>query len=412
MGKYDLIVGIDVGTAKICSVIAEAQNGEIQLLGTGVAPSRGLKKGVVVNLSETINSIKQSLDLAEKHSKTSVNSAFVSLGGAYVRSQNTSGKTDVRNRSGEINLEDIQRAVSDARKLEFPKNYQLIHGLTQSFTVDDQQGIVDPIGMFGSRLGVNLHLVVNASAVVQNIVNAINKANVAVDALVLQQLASAEAILSEDEKDLGTFVIDIGGGTTDIAAYSQGAIWHSEVLPMGGNLITKDIAITLKTPLAEAENLKKEVGSVYPESVPPEEFVEVSEVGSSRPRTVSRCQLCQIIQARCDQILQMIAKIVVKTGLNTDLMTGVVLTGGGALMDGLTDRVEQFLQMRARIGYPINLVDQNDESYHPSYATALGLLRYANDLRNRENKGYSSVLTPARQAKTGRMKNWIVEKIG
>lgn len=413
MGKYDLIVGIDVGTAKICSVIAEAQSGEIQLLGTGVAPSRGLKKGVVVNLSETINSIKQSLDLAEKHSETSVESAFVSLGGAYVRSQNSSGQTEVRNRSGEIDADDIRRAVSDARQLKFPENYQLIHVLTQNFTVDGQEGIVDPIGMFGSCLGVNLHVVVNASAVVRNIVQAINKADVAVEALVLQQLASAEAILSEDEKDLGTFVIDIGGGTTDIAAYSQGSIWHSEVLPMGGHLITKDIAITLKTPVAEAENLKIEVGSVYPESIPHEEFVEVSEVGSARRRTVSRRQLCQVIQARCDQILKSIAEIVAKTGLNTDLMTGVVLTGGGALMDGLADRVEQFLQMPARIGYPLNLVNQDDESYHPSYATALGLLRYANDLRNRKDNGYSAIMAaPSQPAKRGRMTNWIVEKIG
>src|SRR5690606_17236184 len=226
--KRRLLAGIDVGTTKICATIAELDDKNIEILGTGLSPSRGLSKGIVVNLSETIESVRDSLEQAEKQSDTVVESAFVSVGGTFLRSVNSSGRTEVKGKNGEVTLEDIGRAVADAQRFDIPEEYEIIHVLTQSFKLDGHNGIINPVGMTGRNLSVNLHLVLNAAAVVQNIVNAINKAGVVVNGVVMQQLASAEAVLTEDEKELGTILVDIGGGTTDVAAYVQGSIRHSQ----------------------------------------------------------------------------------------------------------------------------------------------------------------------------------------
>lgn len=413
--KKLLLAGIDIGTTKICTTVAQAEDHQIRILGTGWSVSRGLKKGVVANLSETIDSIKASLEKAEKQSQTTIESAYVSIGGAHIRGINRSGKTEIRSKNAEVTAEDVTRALAEARSFEIPEEWEIIHELTQSFTLDGQEGIIDPLGMSGRNLSVNLHVVLNASAVVQNIVNAVNKAGVLAGGVVMQQLASAEAILSEDEKELGTVVVDIGGGTTDIAVYSQGAIWHTEVLPLGGNLITKDIAIGLKAPIQEAELLKKEVASVFPSSVPPEEVIEVSEVGTGRKRTVSRRLLCQIVQARCDEMLNAIAEIVRRAGVQPELITGVVLTGGGSLLDGLVERAEQIFEMPARIGYPINVVSRDEDIFHPAYCTGLGLLRYAKEIQ-----GHSVATAVQKEEKTRRareqkktewVKNWLYERI-
>ncbi len=413
MKKHSLVAGIDVGTTKICSTIAQIDNGEIRILGNGWSPSRGLKKGTVINLSWTIDSIKASLEQAEKQSDTVFESAFVSIGGAYLQSINCSGKADVRGKNGEIIVEDIERAITNAQSFELPEDYEIIHVLTQNFNLDGQEGVVNPLGMNGRWLSVNLHIVLNASAIVQNIVNAVNKAGVIVNGVVMQQLASAEATLSPDEKELGTIVVDIGGGTTDIVVYSQGGIWHSETLPMGGNLITKDIAIGLKAPLDEAEQLKKETGSMFPESAAEEELIEVEEVGTGRRRTLPRRLLCGIVQARCDEILHAVAEVIRKVGVQSDLITGIVLTGGGSLLDGLPERAEQILNMPVRLGYPINLVSNRDEVFHPAYCTALGLLKYGREIQSdglsydkQKNKGIRE------QKKTEWLKDWIFERIG
>ncbi len=410
--RKELIAGIDVGTTKICSVIAQAENGGLRLLGTGTAPSKGLRKGIVVNLSETIQSLKTSLEMAEERSQTVVESAYVSVGGAYIRGLNSAGETPIKGRNGQIDEEDVERAVSMARELKIPENYEIIHVLTQNYCLDGQEGIVNPLGMFGRHLSVKLHLVLNASAIVQNIVNAVNKANVIVDGVVMQQLASAESTLTEDEKELGALLVDIGGGTTDVAVYSQGSVWHSEVLPLGGNLITKDLAIGLKAPLQEAEQIKKDLGTVFPESVPAEEVVEVGEVGTGRRKTLPRRQICEIIRARCDEILESVAEISRKVGLNRNLVTGVVLTGGGSLLDGLADRAEQALQMPVRIGYPINVARREDDVFHPAYSTALGLLKYASEIHDPILEAGPRSLSPTRpRARAQWVRNWLLEKI-
>jgi len=410
--KKKLVAGIDVGTTKICSTCARTENHKIEILGTGWAPSRGLKKGIVVNLSETVESIRASLEEAEKQSQMVIESAYVSVGGAYIRGINSTGETEVHGKAGEITRDDVNRAVTAATSLDVGEDYQVIHVLTRDFNVDGHEGVVDPLGMNGRHLSVSMHLVLNASSVVNNIVNAINKAGVLVNGVVMQQLASAEAVLSSDEKELGTVLVDIGGGTTDIAVYNQGSIWHSVVLPLGGDLITKDIAIGLKAPLEEAEQLKRSVGSVFPESVPAEELIEVSEVGSGSRRTLSRRRLCQIIQARCDEIIKGVETTIRQVGVQKELVTGVVMTGGGSLLDGMTDRTEQMLGMSVRVGYPVNVLSHDHSAFHPAYSTSLGLLRYTQNVASPVvAKPVAMRGTRSRDTRV-RVRNWLLEKIG
>jgi cell division protein FtsA len=410
--KKWLLTGIDVGTTKICSVIARERGERIEVLGTGWSSSNGLKKGVVVNLSETVSSVKRSLEQAEEEAQSLIESAYVSVGGSFTRSLNRSGKTEVRGKNGQVTAEDINRAVTEARKMELLPDYQIIHALTQTFSLDEQTEVVNPLGMVGRSLTVNLHLVSNASAVVQNIVNSINKADVVVTGVVMQQLASAEAVLTSDEKELGSILIDIGGGTTDIAIYRNGYICHSEVVPMGGSLITKDIAIGLKAPLDEAEEIKKTMGALFSDDVPEEEIVEVSEVGTGRRRALSRRLLCQIVEARCDEILRSIAAAVQKSEMQSDLITGAVLTGGTSLLEGLIERAEQILEIPVRLGCPSGFVAPNEEIFHPAYSTALGLLRQARQAQDSETTEITrSALLARPKATTERIKNWVVSRI-
>ena len=412
MAKKLTVAGIDVGTTKICSCIAEISDSRIEVIGVGWSPSKGLKKGIVVNLSETIRSVKESLVSAEEEAGIVVDSAFISAGGRFLRSANTAAQTEVRGKNGRVAPDDVNRAVLAAQDIDLPSDYQVIHVLTQGFSLDEQEGILDPLGMSGNRLAVKLHLVFNASAVVQNIVNAINKADVVVKGVVMQQLASAEAVLTEDEKELGTVVVDIGGGTTDISVYSSGSIWHSEVLPMGGSLITKDIAIGLRSPLQDAERLKIELGTVYPGTVPEEELIEISEMGSGKAQSYSRRLLCQIVEARCDEILDATQKILRRAGVQLDLISGVVLTGGGAMMHGFVERAQEMFQSPVRLGIPVAFESRNPSVFHPAYATALGLLRYAQNVRDTDMARITRPLGPNRpKAATERLKNWIFERI-
>lgn len=411
--KFSL-AGIDVGTTKICTTISRIDGDQIEVLGTGWAPSRGLKKGIVINLSETVESVRTSLKEAEKQANSVVEAAYVSVGGSFIRGVNCTGEAEIRSKSGEVTPEDIARAIQHARALDLPDEADIIHVLTRSFVLDGQSDIMNPLGMSGRHLEVHLHLVLNASAVVQNIVNAINKAGVVVNGVVMQQLASAEAVLTGDEKELGSVLIDIGGGTTDIAVFQNGSICHSEVLPLGGSLITKDIAIGLKAPLQEAEHLKRQAGNVFPADVPEEEIIEVGEVGTGRSRRLPRRLLCQILQARCDEILQNTARVMKKTGVDSDLITGVVLTGGGSLLEGLLDRAEEMLDLPVRLGYPVNVVPRHADICHPAYSTCLGLLKYAREIHAEEVTGQTVAVleASARRPARERIMTWVLEKIG
>ena len=406
------VVGVDVGTTKICSIIARPDQDEIRVSGVGVSPSTGLKKGVVVNLTETIESVKRSLDQAERNAQVGVESVFVSLGGIHAQGLNRSGKTEVKGRTGEIDEEDIGRALTDAKSIQLPRGYEIVHMLTQSFTVDGQGHTKDPLGLVGRRLSVNLHLVLNAAAALQNVVNAVNRVGVGVNGVVMHQLAAAEAVLTRDEKELGVILLDIGGGTTDFAFYRMGSIWESAVLPIGGDLITKDIAIGLKVTLEEAERLKKQQGTVFPERVDPEAVLEVREIGSGRTGTLLYRDLCAVIQARCQEILMEVRKLVDGIHMRREMLTGAVITGGGALLDGLAEQAEEILEMPARVGYPIPMESNTDLALDPTHATALGLLRYGLDMHGASSaNGAGSMLTDAPGAKRRGLVNWLLSKI-
>lgn len=405
------LVGVDVGTTKICSVIARIQEDGFRVSGVGVAPSTGLKKGVVVNLTETIDSVTRSLDQAERDARVGVDSVYVSVGGVYVQGLNRSGKAEIRSKTGEIDKEDISRALADAKSIQLPRHYEIIHMLTQGFTVDGQEHTKDPLGLVGRRLSVNLHLVLNAGAALQNVVNAVNKVGVGVNGVVMQQLASAEAVLSEDEKELGVILLDIGGGTTDFAFYRLGSVWESAVLPIGGDLITKDIAIELRVSLEEAERLKKEHGTVFPERVDSEAVLEIREIGTGRARTLPYRDLCQVIQARCREILSEVQTLVDRIH-RKEMLTGVVLTGGGALLDGLAEQAEEILQMPARVGYPMPMESDRELAFDPSHATALGLIRYALDMHGvGSGNGAGTMLPEASKSRRGGLMNWFLRKI-
>jgi cell division protein FtsA len=292
--------------------------------------------------------------------------------------------------------------------------------LTQSFSLDGQDGIADPVGLNGKQLSVDLHVVLNANAVVENMVNVINRAGIVVRGVVMQPLASAEAVLTEDEKELGTVLVDIGGGTTDISVYSQGSIWHSQVLPLGGSLITKDIAIGLKVALSEADEIKCKLGNACSGAVPEEEVVEIREMGTGRLRTVSRRLLSQIIEARCDEILVSVGKVIRHAGVQSELTSGVVLTGGGSLLHGIVERAQQILDIPVRIGHPLEFGGGKDVPWDPTHSTSLGLLKYARDFQEAHSRKASK---PAFRTKAkvtrewglnwplDRLWNWIFEKV-
>ena len=406
------LVGVDVGTTKICSVIARIEQDGFRVSGVGVTPSAGLKKGVVVNLTETIESVRRSLNQAEQDAHVGVDSVFVSVGGVHVQGLNRSGKTEIKSDTGEVDKEDMNRAFADAKSIQVPAGYEIIHMLTQGFTVDGQGHTKDPLGLVGRRLSVNLHLVLNASAALQNVVNAVNRVGVGVNGVVMQQLASAEAVLSEDEKELGVILLDIGGGTTDFAFYRLGSIWESAVLPIGGDLVTKDIAIGLKVTLEEAERLKKDQGTVFPERVDAETVLEIREIGTGQPRTLLYRDLCRVIQARCQEILLEVRKLVDGIHIRREMLTGVVLTGGGAQMDGLAEQAEEILEMPARVGYPMPMASEKELAFDPSHATALGLVRYAKDVHGPgSGNGVGTMFSEPARAKRGGLMNWFLSKI-
>lgn len=398
------VASIDLGTTKICVCIGRLDGHDIEILGTGWQPSSGLRKGVVANLSETAKSVKACLEQAEREAENVVESAYVSVGGTYLRGVNTTGEVEVRGKGNCVFAEDISRAVAEADPKDIPEGYEILHKLTQGFALDGHGGIDEPIGMTGNHLAVKMHVVLNASAVIQNIANTINQANVVVNGVVMQQLAAAEAVLTQDEKELGTVLVDIGGGTTDISVYNRGSIWHSEVLPMGGALITKDLAIGLKAPLQDAEEIKIALGSVFPAEVPDEEIIEIREMGSDRQRVISRRLVCQIIEARSSEILKSIKNSLAKAKVRPKLISGVVLTGGGSLLHGLREQAQNTLGVEVRLGYPIHFRTKNEEILNPSYATALGLVRYARDIHQdpSEKPGWSGLK---------KIKTWLMGKI-
>jgi cell division protein FtsA len=369
-----IVTGLDLGTTKVCAVIGEVTPTGVDVIGIGQHPARGLRKGVIVNVEATVEAIKRAVADAEQMAGIEVDAVYASVGGGHLRGINSQGVVAVQGRTREVTPADVARAVEAARAISLPPDRGILHALTQGFTVDDQDGIREPVGMLGSRLGVAVHLVTGAVTAVQNAVRSVNRAGLTVEDVVLQALASAESVLTPDERDLGVLLIDVGGGTTDVAVFRDGAVWHTAVIPLGGDHITNDIAVGLRTPAADAEELKKVYGCAQAGLVLEEETVEVPSIAGRKPRVLSRQTLARIIQARVEEILTLVARSVTEAGLDDAATAGVVVTGGAAIMEGVPELAETIFDLPVRRGIPKWVGGLYEQVESPMLATAVGLV--------------------------------------
>lgn len=376
MPKGNATVGLDIGTSKVCVVIGEeGDDGQIEIVGVGCTPSNGLRKGVVVNIDSTIKAIEGAISEAELMAGIDVNSCYVGIGGSHIKGLNSHGVIAI-SRGREVSQSDINRVIDAAKAVAIPLDREIIHILPQQYIIDGQDGIKDPIGMSGVRLEVETHIVTGAIASAQNIVKSVNRAGLGVEEIVLMPLACSNAVLSKDEKELGAVLVDIGGGTTNIAVFIEGSIWHTEVLSIGGNNVTKDISVGLRTPIAEAERLKVEEGCALVSMVSSEEEVEVIGVGGRKNRSIPRQVLAEIIEARMEEIFNLINREIRMTGYENLISTGIVLTGGGAMLEGISELAERIFDRPIRIGVPQGIGGLVDTVNDPTYTTAVGLVFY------------------------------------
>jgi cell division protein FtsA len=367
----NLIVGLDIGTTKICVIVAERTENGVDVVGIGTHPSRGLRKGVVVDIDATVDSIKHAVEEAELMADCEITSVFAGIAGGHIRGFNSHGVVAVKDR--EVRDGDVKRVIDAAKAVAIPMDREVIHVIPQEFIIDDQDGIREPLGMSGVRLEAKIHIVTAAVTSAQNIVKCANKAGLNVIDIVLEPLASAEASLAEDERELGVCLIDMGGGTTDLAVFADGAIKHTSVLGLGGYHISNDIAVGLRTPFEEAERIKKKFGVAAARYLSCDDVISVPSVGGRRPRQVSRKILCEIIEPRVDEILSLARQSLVKAGLEDRIPSGVVLTGGCSALEGLQELAEEIFEAPVRMGVPSRIGGLQDVVRSPMYATGVGL---------------------------------------
>ncbi len=379
MPKSDrYIVGLDIGTTNISCVVAEMQDDRsIHVVGLGGAPSRGLRKGVVVNLDATVRAVKQALEEAELMAGVSIESATLGIAGGHIRSFNSRGVVAVSSRDRTVGQDDVDRVMEAARAVSIPQDREILHVLAQEFVLDDQRGIASPIGLVGGRLEANVHIITAASTAVQNLVTCANRAGVEVRDTVLEQLAIAEAVLTDDERELGVALIDVGGGTTDLAIFENGSIWHTGVLPVGGDHFSNDLAVGLRAPIPDAEKLKRKYGCALSSMVEQDEPIEVPSVGGGKPRLLSRQVMAEILQPRAEEIFQLLHEEVTRAGFDKSLNAGVVLTGGGSLLPGVLEVAEQIFDLPVRHGQPTGAEGlMMEPQAGPIHATAVGLAAF------------------------------------
>src|SRR5437867_8547960 len=381
MGRKEKhIVGLDIGSTKVCTLIAAARESGLEPIGIGIAESKGVKNGAVVNIEANVESIKKSVAEAEAMACCEVETVYVGLAGPHIKSFNSRGVTSIPTRTREINSDDVRRVIETARAVALSPDREIIHILPQEFTVDDQCGIGDPLGMVGTRLEVNVHIVTSSTTAAQNIVTAVNRSGLLVRDTVLESIAVGEAILTEDEKELGCVVVDIGGGKTNMAIYHHGAVRHTVVVPLGGELFTNDIAVGLRTSIPEAERLKREHACALASMIEKDKVFEVTGVGSRHPRAVAQPVLSDILQPRAEEIVQIVRNEIRSAGYERQAGAGVVLTGGGAMLRGFADLAEDMLDLPVRIGMPAgfgeSLLEKMPRLMGPELATVTGLVLY------------------------------------
>lgn len=377
MGKEEMLVGLDIGTKKVCTVIGElGENDQIEIIGMGTAPSLGVKKGIIIDLEQAIQSVKQSIENSERMAGARINSAFVSISGSHISSVNSKGVIAISGEVPEVTEKDIEKVIGAAKAGIISSDKELIHTLSREFVVDGQSGITDPLGMVGARLECKVHIITGSNTAVQNLIKCIEGAGICIDEVIFGALASSNVVLSDAEKELGSILIDVGAGTTEIAIFIEEALVHSAVLPVGGNHITNDLAIGLRTTLEEAEKIKIKYGSAIENSVSPEGSVEVSSLDGKNKYPVSRKYLVEIIEPRVSEIFSLIRNEVRRSGYYDMLSAGVTITGGTSLLPGIVEISEKILNLPSRIGKPHYEGELADMVNVPEYSTALGLLSY------------------------------------
>ena len=372
------LVGVDVGTSKIAAIVGEVMDDNgLDIIGVGVAEARGIRRGAVVNLEAAVESIKRAIEEAELTAGVEIDTVHLGLSGAHAKAFNSRGVVAVAGKNREITREDVHRAIDAAKAVALPNGREILHVLPQDFVVDEQDGIGAPVGMTGTRLEVNVHVVTGSASSTQNIVACVNRAGAAVADTVLEQLAAAEAVLTHDEKELGVALVDMGAGTTDFAIFERGSVWHTGVVALGGGHFTNDIAVGLRTPIPEGEKTKRRSGCALSAMIDEDETIEVASVGGRKPRIMSRRILSEILQPRAEEIFHLLWDEVRRAGYERSLNSGIVLTGGGAILDGLPEIAEQIFDLPIRRGCPVDVGGLADHVNSPAFATPVGLVMYA-----------------------------------
>ena len=377
MSKRDkYLVGLDIGSTKTCVLIAELADEQVKFLALGAAESKGLRKGSIVNLDATVSSIRRAVEEAEGVSSIPVESALIGVAGSHVRGVNSRGGVTLGNRPRDIEREDVRRAVDAARNISLPEDREVLHVLPHEFSVDAHNGIRDAIGMVGQRLEANVHVVTSSVTATQNLVTAANRAGILISDTVVEPLASAEACLTQDERDLGTCLLDIGGGTTELVVYGGGVVRHTGAVPVGGDHFTNDLAVGLRTPIPEAERIKRHHGCAAASLLHEDTAIEIASVGDRPPRTIFARMLTDIIEPRAQEFLALIRDEMRRAGLDSQIPAGFVLSGGGARLTGLVEMMEQAFHLPVRVAEPRGLVDMPEQVAQPEYATVVGLVLY------------------------------------
>ena len=399
-----MIVGLDIGTSKVVAIVGELTlDDDVEIIGLGSSRSRGLKKGVVVNIESTVHSIQRAVEEAELMAGCNIHSVFAGIAGSHIRSLNSNGIVAIRD--NEVTPGDVDRVIDAASAVAIPADQKILHILPQEFVIDSQEGVKEPVGMSGVRLEVKVHMVTGAVSAAQNIIKCVRRCGLEVDDIILEQLAASYAVLTEDEKDLGVCLVDIGGGTTDIAIFLDGAIQHTAVIPIAGDQVTNDIAIALRTPTQHAEDIKVQYACALTQLANPEETIEVPSVGNRASRRLARQTLAEVVEPRYEELFTLVQAELRRSGFEDIIAAGVVLTGGSSKMEGVSELAEEIFHMPVRIGVPQFVTGLSDVVRNPIYSTGVGLLLFGRKHINEHlspvhmNKGFKQVFE--------RMKSWF-----
>jgi cell division protein FtsA len=376
--KERYLVGLDVGTSKIAAIVGEMMDdGTVEIIGLGEAESRGIRRGAVVNLESAVESIKKAIEDAELMAGVEIDSVHLTISGPHIKGFNSRGVIAVAGKNREITRDDVRRAIEAARAVALPTGREILHVLPQDFVIDEQDGVGAPVGMTGARLEVNVHIVTGAVSATQNLVACVNRAGISVADTIVSQLAASESVLTPDEKDLGVALLDVGGGTTDLAIFERGSLWHTAVLGIGGDHFTNDIAVGLRTPVPDAEKIKRRSGCSLSSLIDEDDTIEVASVGGRRPRVMARRILSEILQPRAEEIFHQAWDEIRRAGYERSLNSGIVITGGGAILEGMPEIAEQIFDLPIRRGSPSSAGGLSDHVNTPTLATAVGLVQYA-----------------------------------